>query len=112
MPPARTVELAAHLPGVQLSNEAKLMAVQLALQYMKELRIMCEVNEPLWHRTNEGKEFLNVGEYYSRMFPWQNPSNEYLRTEASRASTMALINSKDLIEIFCNAVSFRFHFHA
>lgn len=106
------MELAAYLPVVQLSDEAKLMAVQFAVQYMKELRIMCEVNEPLWHRTNDGREFLNVGEYYSRMFPWQNQWNEYLRTEASRASTMALINSKDLIETFCNAVSFRFHFHA
>ena len=106
MPSMRTMEPAAIFPSVQLGDEAKLMAVHLALQYINELPRTCEVKEPLWSRTNDGREFLNVVEYYNGMFPLENPSNEHLRTEASRGSTIVLMNSKDLVDTFCNAISF------
>lgn len=104
-----TVEAAtfALLPGVQIPDEGKPMAMHLASQYLNELRYMCEANEPLWIGANDGREILNVAEYYNGMFPLELQLN-MTRAEASRGNTFVKMNSVALVDTFRNAVSFFF----
>ncbi|OMO93347.1 hypothetical protein COLO4_16955 [Corchorus olitorius] len=87
-------------------EEEKNVAMELAMSSMDELVKMCRVNEPLWIRSNEnGKELLNLEEH-ARMFPWplnlKQRSSE-LRTEASRDSTVVIMNSVTLVDAFLDA---------
>lgn len=100
----------AHYPdnGLLLEEE-KPLAMELAMSSMDELVKMCQASQPLWIRNNEnGREVLNLEEY-ARMFAWPlNPkkhSGDQFRTEASRHSTVVIMNSITLVDAFLDAVS-------
>lgn len=96
--------------GVLILEEEKSLAMELAISSVEVLIKMCQMAEPLWIRTNEaGKELLNVEEY-SRMFPWpaagdlkqQNPGEMFV-TEATRHSSVIIMNSITLVDAFLDA---------
>ena len=91
-----------------LMDEEKTVAMELAISSMDELVKMIRANEPLWIRNGEnGKDLLNIEEH-TRMFHWQlnlkQRSSEF-RTEASRDSTVVIMNSVTLVDAFLDAVS-------
>ncbi|KAK5847354.1 homeobox-leucine zipper protein HDG5-like isoform X2 [Gossypium arboreum] len=89
-----------------LMEEEKTIAMELAMSATDELVKMCRTNEPLWVRNNEtGKEVLNLDEH-SRLFHWplnlKQRSSEF-RTEASRDSSVVIMNSITLVDAFVDA---------
>lgn len=93
--------------GGILIEEEKSIAMQLAMSSMNELLKMYEATEPLWISENGGKEVLNVEEH-ARMFPWpikELPSAS--RIEATRDTTVVIMNSITLVDAFLDAVSTR-----
>ncbi|KAK3026688.1 hypothetical protein RJ639_041535, partial [Escallonia herrerae] len=96
-----------HFPGVGiLSEEEKSLALELAMSSVDELVKMCQTPEPMWTRVNEtGKEVLNLEEY-TRMFPWPmslKQASSELRTEATRDTTVVIMNSITLVDAFLDA---------
>ncbi|KAI3713721.1 hypothetical protein L1987_72307 [Smallanthus sonchifolius] len=91
--------------GLIIMDDEKPLAIQYALSFMDEVVKMCRVGEPLWTVVNDaGKEVLNFDEH-AKMFPCmisRNDPNE-LRFEASRASSVVIINSITLVDAFLDA---------
>ncbi|XP_076928766.1 homeobox-leucine zipper protein HDG5-like isoform X1 [Bidens hawaiensis] len=92
--------------GLIIMDGEKPIAIQYALSFMDEVVKMCRTGEPLWTQVNDaGKEVLNFDEH-AKMFPSmisrKIDSNE-LRYEASRASSVVIINSVTLVDAFLNA---------
>uniref|UniRef100_A0A7N0U4G3 START domain-containing protein n=1 Tax=Kalanchoe fedtschenkoi TaxID=63787 RepID=A0A7N0U4G3_KALFE len=94
--------------GVMIMEEEKQLALELAMSSMDELVKMCRVGQPLWCQCKEtGREVLNVHEY-ANMFPWTiNDKNgvkqnlgELTRTEATRESSVVIMNSITLVDAF------------
>ncbi|XP_061343072.1 homeobox-leucine zipper protein HDG5-like isoform X2 [Gastrolobium bilobum] len=91
--------------GGLLMEEEKSLALQLAASAMSELVKMCQLNEPLWVRSSESeREVLNFDEH-ARLFPWPlNLKNRSeLRTEASRDTSVVIMNSVTLVDAFLDA---------
>ncbi|GAV84633.1 Homeobox domain-containing protein/START domain-containing protein [Cephalotus follicularis] len=92
--------------GLVLLEEEKSLAMDLAISSADELVKMCQANEPLWIRNGEnGKETLNREEH-ARMFPC--PLNLKLhsiefRTEATRDTSVVIMNSVTLVDAFLDA---------
>lgn len=108
MPPPILSETPSY-PDNILMEEEKTIAMELAMSSTDELVKMCRTNEPLWVRNNEtGREVLNPQEH-SRMFHWplnlKQRSSEF-RTEASRDSSVVIMNSITLVDAFVDAVRF------
>ncbi|KAK9076026.1 hypothetical protein SSX86_004356 [Deinandra increscens subsp. villosa] len=92
--------------GLIIMDDEKPVAMQYAQSFLDEVVKMCRLGEPLWTRVNEaGKEVLNVDEYV-KMFPCsgsrKSDLNE-LRYEASRSSSVVIINSITLVDAFLDA---------
>ncbi|XP_076938096.1 homeobox-leucine zipper protein HDG5-like [Bidens hawaiensis] len=92
--------------GLIIMEDEKSLAIQYALSFMDEVVKMCRLGEPLWTQVNNaGKEVLNLDEY-AKMFPCtikrKIDSNES-RYEASRASSVVIINSITLVDAFLDA---------
>ncbi|KAL8201229.1 hypothetical protein R6Q57_012568 [Mikania cordata] len=92
--------------GLIIMDDEKPLAVQYALSFMDEVVKMCRIGEPLWTQVNDaGKEVLNFDEH-AKMFPCmisrKIDPNE-LRYEASRASSVVIINSITLVDAFLDA---------
>ncbi|KAJ0431791.1 putative transcription factor & lipid binding HD-SAD family [Helianthus annuus] len=92
--------------GLIIMDDEKPLAIQYALSFMDEVVKMCRIGEPLWTQVNDaGKEVLNFDEH-AKMFPSmvsrKIDSNE-LRYEASRASSVVIINSITLVDAFLDA---------
>ena len=80
--------------------------VDFALAAMNELVEMAQTDAPLWIRSRDGgsRETLNLDEY-SRTFP-SSAGMKHINwtTEATRDSTMVIINSLALVETLMDAV--------
>ncbi|XP_047179814.1 homeobox-leucine zipper protein HDG5-like isoform X1 [Vigna umbellata] len=88
--------------GGILMEEEKSLALELAASSMAELVKMCQTNEPLWIRSSDGeREVLNFEEH-ARIFPCpQNLKHRSeLRTEASRDTSVVIMNSVTLVDAF------------
>nr|AAB49378.1 meristem L1 layer homeobox protein [Arabidopsis thaliana] len=104
------------LRSVSIPSEAdKPMIVELAVAAMEELVRMAQTGDPLWVSSDNSVEILNEEEYF-RTFPRGiGPKPIGLRSEASRESTVVIMNHINLIEIlmdvnqwssvFCGIVS-------
>ncbi|KAG7541972.1 Homeobox-like domain superfamily [Arabidopsis thaliana x Arabidopsis arenosa] len=104
------------LRSVSIPSEAdKPMIVELAVAAMEELVRMAQTGDPLWVSNDNSVEILNEEEYF-RTFPRGiGPKTIGLRSEASRESTVVIMNHINLIEIlmdvnqwssvFCGIVS-------
>ncbi|KAG9133341.1 hypothetical protein Leryth_021485 [Lithospermum erythrorhizon] len=91
--------------GSLILEEEKSMAMELALSFMDELVKMCQMGEPLWLQVDDqsGRHILNVEEY-SRMFPCPPLDiKQPIRTEATRHSTVVIMNSITLVDAFLDA---------
>ncbi|KAJ0263512.1 Homeobox-leucine zipper protein MERISTEM L1 [Hirschfeldia incana] len=102
--------------SVPIHNDAdKPMIVELAVAAMEELVRMAQTGDPLWVPSENAVEILNEEEYF-RTFPRGiGPKPIGLRSEASRESTVVIMNHINLVEIlmdvnqwssvFCGIVS-------
>ncbi|CAG7884008.1 unnamed protein product [Brassica rapa] len=102
--------------SVSIHNDAdKPMIVELAVAAMEELVRMAQTGDPLWVPSDNAVEILNEEEYF-RTFPRGiGPKPLGLRSEASRESTVVIMNHINLVEIlmdvnqwssvFCGIVS-------
>ncbi|KAF8101385.1 hypothetical protein N665_0206s0061 [Sinapis alba] len=102
--------------SVSIHNDAdKPMIVELAVAAMEELVRMAQTGDPLWVPSDNTVEILNEEEYF-RTFPRGiGPKPMGLRSEASRESTVVIMNHINLVEIlmdvnqwssvFCGIVS-------
>ncbi|GKC71322.1 homeobox-leucine zipper protein HDG5, partial [Tanacetum coccineum] len=92
--------------GLIIMDEEKPIAADYALSFMNEVVKMCRIGEPLWIPVNDaGKEVLNFEEH-AKMFPsvlTQKNDLNGLSFEASRASTVVIINSITLVDAFLDA---------
>ncbi|GAB4857867.1 hypothetical protein Ancab_015772 [Ancistrocladus abbreviatus] len=92
--------------GGLIMDEGKALAMELAMSSVDELMKMCQLDEPLWIRSNNSAmEMLNVEEH-SRIFPWpMNLKQHYneLRTEATRSRALVIMNSVNLVDAFLDA---------
>nr|APR73264.1 homeobox protein 1 [Artemisia annua] len=92
--------------GLIIMDEEKPIAANYALSFMDEVVKMCRLGGPLWIQVNDtGKEVLNFGEH-AKMFPsplTRKSDLNGLSFEASRASTVVIINSITLVDAFLNA---------
>ncbi|KAK1438324.1 hypothetical protein QVD17_04131 [Tagetes erecta] len=92
--------------GLIIMDDEKPLAIQYALSFMDQVVKMCRLGEPLWTQVNDaGKEMLNFDEH-AKMFPCmitrKFDPNE-MRYEASRASSVVIINSITLVDAFLDA---------
>ncbi|ESQ55191.1 hypothetical protein EUTSA_v10024488mg [Eutrema salsugineum] len=104
------------LRSVSIHSDAdKPMIVELAVAAMEELVRMAQTGDPLWVSSDNSVEILNEEEYF-RTFPRGiGPKPIGLRSEASRESTVVIMNHINLVEIlmdvnqwssvFCGIVS-------
>lgn len=93
------------MPGNDIPLE-RTICVDLALAAMNELVKMAQMDGPLWIRSQDGsgKETLNLDEY-SRTFPSSaGMKHSNWTTEATRDTTMVIINSLALVETLMDAV--------
>ncbi|KAI7749901.1 hypothetical protein M8C21_014074, partial [Ambrosia artemisiifolia] len=92
--------------GLIIMEDEKPLAIQYALSSMDEVVKMCRLGEPLWTQVNDaGKEVLNLDEYV-KMFPStisRKSDSSELRYEASRTSSVVIINSITLVNAFLDA---------
>ncbi|OIW03379.1 hypothetical protein TanjilG_31826 [Lupinus angustifolius] len=91
-------------PG-SLSEMDKSLMSTIATNALEEFLRILHTNEPLWIKsTIDGKDFLNL-ETYERMFPKAitRVKNPNVRVEASRDSTVVIMNSSNLAEMFIDA---------
>ncbi|GAB2296415.1 hypothetical protein Dimus_030535 [Dionaea muscipula] len=94
-----------HGGGLVMDKE-KSLAMELAMSAVDELVKMCQLDEPLWMRSNiNGMEILNAEEHM-RMFPWPMDLKQHyneLRTEATRSRALVIMNSVNLVDAFLDA---------
>lgn len=92
-----------------LTDLDKPLALELAMNGVEELIRMAQTDEPLWLKdVNAGgvKEILNLDEY-GRSFPWAmglKHNNLNLKTEATRDSSVVIMNGVALVEAFMDVV--------
>lgn len=80
------------------------MLIDLALVAMDELIKMAQADAPLWIKSNGGKETLNYEEYMRTFPPCIGPKPSSYVSEATRDSSVVIINSLALVETLMDAV--------
>ncbi|XP_019710626.1 homeobox-leucine zipper protein ROC8 isoform X2 [Elaeis guineensis] len=88
-----------------VSEIEKPLMVDLATRAMEELIRLVQTDEPLWVKVgHDGREVLHL-ETYERIFPRPGHQFKYadLHTEASRDSTVVIMNSIALVDMFIDA---------
>lgn len=97
--------------SVSIPCEAdKPMIVELAVAAMEELVTMAQTGDPLWVSSDNLGEILNEEEYF-RTFPRGiGPKPIGFRSEASRESTVVIMNHINLVEILMDVVLILFPF--
>lgn len=91
------------------SEADKPMIVELAVAAMEELMRMAQTGEPLWIPGENSTEMLNEDEYL-RTFPRGiGPKPLGLRSEASRESSVVIMNHINLVEILMDVASLFSH---
>lgn len=86
----------------------KPMIVELAVAAMEELVRMAQTGDPLWASSDSSDEILNEEEYF-RTFPRGiGPKPIGMRSEASRESTVVIMNHINLVETLMDVVSISF----
>ena len=95
--------------SVSIPCEAdKPIIVELAVAAMEELVTMAQTSDLLWVLNDNLGEILNEEEYF-RMFPrCIGPKPIGFRSEASRESTVVIMNHINLVEILMDVVSILF----
>ncbi|KAI3517885.1 hypothetical protein L1887_17106 [Cichorium endivia] len=91
--------------SVQLSDMDKSVMADIASNAMDELIRLVQTNEPLWTKCqNDGMDVLNL-DNYKRIFsrPNDNLKNPNVRTEASKASGVVVMNSLQLVDMFVDS---------
>lgn len=81
--------------------------LELALTAMDELVKLAHSEEPLWVKSLDGERDELNQEEYMRTFSSSKPTG--LVTEASRTSSMVIINSLALVETLMDSVSFQLY---
>lgn len=91
-----------------LMEDEKPLAMELAASSMAELVKMCRTNEPLWIQSSTDceREVLNFEEH-ARVFPCplSLKHQSEMRTEATRDTSVVIMNSVTLVDAFLDAVS-------
>lgn len=88
-----------------LTDLDKPLALELAINGVEELILMAQTDQPLWLKDVDAggmKEILNLDEY-GRLFQWAmgfKHNNLNLKTEATRDSSVVIMNGVALIEAF------------
>lgn len=93
-------------PFVHLSDMDKSVMTDIARNAMDELIRLLQTDEPLWTKGHkDGMEILNI-DNYKRLFPRHNdtPKNPNVRTEASKASGVVMMNSLQLVDVFVDSI--------
>ncbi|ESQ55650.1 hypothetical protein EUTSA_v10026759mg [Eutrema salsugineum] len=89
-----------------IAEEENTIAMDIAVSCVQELAKMCYTNEPLWIKkisdNNNESLYLNEEEYF-KISQWPPMDNDHIRREASRASTVVLMNSISLVNAFLDA---------
>jgi homeobox-leucine zipper protein len=93
------------------SDMEKPMVIELAVAAMEELLRMAQIGEPLWTQGIDGlSETLNEDEYI-RMFPRGiEPKPLGFKSEASRETSVVIMNHVNLVEILMDVVCLSFFF--
>ncbi|KAL0421700.1 UNVERIFIED_CONTAM: Homeobox-leucine zipper protein HDG11 [Sesamum latifolium] len=91
-------------PPMSISDMDKSLMADIAANAMDELIRLLQSNEPLWIKSADGRENLNL-ESYERMFqsPNSHLKNPNIRIEASRDSGVVIMNGLALVEMFMDA---------
>ncbi|KAB2596644.1 homeobox-leucine zipper protein ANTHOCYANINLESS 2 [Pyrus ussuriensis x Pyrus communis] len=77
------------------------MYIDLALAAMDELVKMVQVDSPLWIKSSDGTDILNIEEYQAFSCIGMKPSS--LVTEATRDTCVVIVNSLALVETLMDA---------
>ncbi|KAL2555266.1 Homeobox-leucine zipper protein HDG11 [Forsythia ovata] len=86
---------------MSISDMDKSLMADIAGNAMDELIRLLQTNEPLWMKSADGREVLNLGSY-ERIFPRANThlKNPNIRIEASRDSGVVIMNGLALVDLF------------
>ncbi|XP_057951911.1 homeobox-leucine zipper protein HDG11-like isoform X1 [Malania oleifera] len=88
-----------------ISEMDKSLMADFAANALEELLRLLQTNEPLWMKSpTDGRDVLNL-ESYERLFPRTNNhlKNPNLRIEASRDSSVVIMNSSSLVDKFMDS---------
>ncbi|PHU26603.1 Homeobox-leucine zipper protein MERISTEM L1 [Capsicum chinense] len=88
-----------------LTDGEKPMVIELAVSAMEELTRMAQTDEPMWITNSENSIVTLCEEEYARTFPRgiTGPKPLTLNSEASRASSVVIMNPINLVEILMDA---------
>ncbi|KAF6148540.1 hypothetical protein GIB67_042499 [Kingdonia uniflora] len=92
--------------GILIMEHEKPLALELAMNVMEELVSMCQVDETLWVSSGNGNTELLNAEEHSRLFLWRSnfkQNSGQFRMEATRESTVVIMNSITLVDAFLDA---------
>ncbi|RRT53374.1 hypothetical protein B296_00049919 [Ensete ventricosum] len=88
-----------------VSEHEKPLMVEMATTAMEEVIRLVQTNEPLWVKSSDGRDILQL-ETYNRMF--QRPGRQLkfpgTRIEASRDSALVIMGAMTLIDMFMDAM--------
>ena len=90
-----------------LGNEVpfeRSMFIDLALAAMDEFMKLAQAEGPMWIKSNGGKETLNHEEYMRTFIPCSGPKPSGYVSEATRDTSVVIINSLALVETMVDAV--------
>lgn len=95
-----------------LTDGEKPMVIELAVSAMEELTRMAQTDEPMWITNSENSIVTLCEEEYARTFPRgiTGPKPLTLNSEASRASSVVIMNPINLVEILMDAVRFLLYY--
>lgn len=107
LPPPETARLFPDANNLLIAEEDKAVAMDLAASCVQELAKMCATDEPLWNKKRSDNERISLNEKeYKKMFHhWPSVDDNHFRREASRANTVVIMNSINLVNAFLDAVS-------
>ncbi|CAI9773848.1 unnamed protein product [Fraxinus pennsylvanica] len=88
-------------PTLSISDNDKSLMADVAGNAMDELIRLLQTDEPLWMKSADGREVLNL-ESYERIFPRPNThlKNPNIRIESSRDSGVVIMNGLALVDMF------------
>ncbi|KAJ0257270.1 Homeobox-leucine zipper protein HDG12 [Hirschfeldia incana] len=93
-------------PNLVLSDMDKSLVTNIAVTSMEELLRLTQTNEPLWIKTNGGRDVLNL-QSYEITFPRSSSlggKNHNLRKEATRSSGVVFTNAMTLVDMLMDSV--------
>lgn len=98
-------------PPMTISDMDKSLMADVAANAMDELIRLLQSNEPLWMKSDDRQEKLNL-ESYRTIFrsPYSHLKNPNVRTEASRDSGVVIMSASALVTMFMDAVRSLFFF--